>query len=212
VCRLLGSAGRGPLSSRLRRKIDRYIDRARRIIKPKILFTTSRAEKAGEGAVALAGGTVLQSARLSRCLGECDRAAVFVGTVGEGMDEVVRSLSEQNRVGDAFIFDAIGSAAVEEVIGKFHDRFDALAVRRGEGTTLRFSPGYCDWRVNEQEKLFGLLDAGAIGVRLTSSCLMEPRKSVSGVFGIGDAEKIDREGANPCRSCGLRRCIARRAG
>jgi len=212
VRRLLGGGRSDRLSPRLERRIEEFISEARRIIKPRVVYTTASAEKAPGGAVALDGETVLESRRLGRTLADCDAAAVFVGTIGPGIDRMINALAAEGRVSDACVLDAVGSAAVEETVEKFHRQFDSFAERLGGRTTLRFSPGYCDWRVEEQRKLFGVLGGEAIGVELTPSCLMRPRKSVSGVFGIGDAEAIDREGSNPCRRCGMRGCAARRAG
>jgi cobalamin-dependent methionine synthase I len=83
--------------------------------------------------------------------------------------------------------------------------------RNGQRVTYRFSPGYCDWPVTEQKKLFRFLEAERIGVRLLDSCLMQPRKTISGIFGLEEAaqEKMPPP-YNPCRDCGRTQCRERR--
>ncbi len=70
----------------------------------------------------------------------------------------------------------------------------------GACVTLRYSPGYCDWDVAQQRKLFKIFELDDIGVRLTEECLMIPQKSVSGIIGVGwgDRRLI---AMSPCRHC-----------
>jgi hypothetical protein len=51
------------------------------------------------------------------------------------------------------------------------------------------------------------MDGNSMGVRLTKECLMLPRKSVSGVIGIGPREM---KNYNPCKTCNKRDCLGRR--
>ena len=73
----------------------------------------------------------------------------------------------------------------------------------------RFSPGYCDWNVNQQEMIFKILNDDTAGVSLTDDCLMIPGKSVSGIIGIGDAGS-HVEDYNPCVTCIKEECPGRR--
>ncbi len=50
---------------------------------------------------------------------------------------------------------------------------------------LAYSPGYCGWDISGQRKLFEFLKPETVGISLGESCLMQPLKSVSGVFIIG---------------------------
>jgi hypothetical protein len=74
--------------------------------------------------------------------------------------------------------------------------------------TNRYSPGYCDWNVGEQHKLFSFFPDNYCGIRLTPSALMDPVKSVSGIIGIG--ENVKRNDYT-CRVCDMKDCIYRRS-
>jgi len=210
VSRLLGYRKKRRLSGRLLKNIDRSIQTAYGLIRPKIVYTEKKIERAGGGSLVLSENVVLNSGKLSRTLRKCDRAGVFIATIGKSIDSFIKRLAGEERMVDAYIFDVIGSIAAEDTVEKFHRVCDGLFEKEDEGTTLRFSPGYCDWKVHEQKKLFDMIDNGAIDVQLTSSCLMTPRKSVSGVFGIANIKDITRTIINPCRQCGMKHCTARR--
>ena len=177
---------------------------------PKVIYTEKAIRKTDNGSLILEENVALRSGKLSKAMGKCDRAAIFIATIGKGLDSLIQKLVARKKLADAYVFDAIGSVAAEDTVEKFQSMVDHRSRPRKERTTLRFSPGYCDWRVEEQKKIFGLLDNSLIGVHLTPNYLMTPRKSVSGVFGIARTEEIDRQSINPCSLCGLRRCIARR--
>ena len=210
VCRLLGRGKRGHLSKRLLRRVDRSIEAAYELIGPAVVYTEKKIQGADNGSLVLAENMVLHSRKLTGTLGRCDRAAIFIATIGRGIDSLIQRLIKEKKLAEAYIFDAIGSIAAEETVEKFHRMCDRLFAGKNEVTTLRFSPGYCDWKVQEQRKIFDLMDNGSIGVHLTESCLMTPRKSVSGVFGIACGKQIAKNGGNPCLQCGMLHCMARR--
>ena len=211
ISRLLGYGRPRDLSGRLLRAIEASLEKSHQLIKPRVLYTERKIMSAGDGALVLENNVAIRSRKLSRVCGRCDRAAIFVATIGRGIDSLIRKLTDQKRVAEAYIVDAIGSTAAEQTVDAFQRKYNAVKTARGEGTTLRFSPGYCDWRVEEQKKLFNLVDNSLVGVELSESYLMNPRKSVSGIFGIGRRDEIGHTPANPCVMCGMHKCIARRS-
>ena len=72
--------------------------------------------------------------------------------------------------------------------------------------TSRFSPGYCQWLIDLGQKLiFDLLHTDQIQVKLTSSYMMVPRKSIS--FGINIGPKVDQTlGLKECKTCKIKNC------
>jgi hypothetical protein len=209
VFRLLGQKDKG-VSGRLSRKIDTHIAGLEKTIRPKVLFTTKKIQKIEGGTLTLEGGIKLKSAKISRTLKKCDRITFFLATIGDQVDDVIKTSLRKKKLSDAYIYDAIGSAAVEATVDDFQNQMDLKVKEKNQRTTLRFSPGYCDWKINEQEKVFSVLKNDLIDVDLNESYLMAPRKSVSGVFGIGSRELVDKDETNPCRLCGMHTCVARR--
>jgi len=105
----------------------------------------------------------------------------------------------------AVVLDAIGSAAAEAVARYVSDRIDEEAAAEGLKTSCRASPGYGDWDVKEQKNLFELVPAERIGVTLTDSAMMVPRKSISFAVHISD-KPVRLRGENSCRNCDMDTC------
>jgi hypothetical protein len=139
-------------------------------------------------------------------LGQAERTAVFVCTIGPGMERAARQLFLDGEAVAGHFTDAAASIAVETAASVLHDHIAAVALRQGFRVTNRFSPGYCGWPVSDQRKLFSLFPAGFCGVTLTESSLMLPIKSVSGIIGIG--KRVTREPYS-CGRCGKNRCTYR---
>ncbi|MBW2562352.1 MAG: hypothetical protein JRE40_16090 [Deltaproteobacteria bacterium] len=197
---------------RFRRSVERegrdFNRLLRRWISPRLTYTIRKIDSIKDGAVTLQGGTVLKSSKLARALRGCHDLLCFIATIGPGIDDTVRRFASQNRLTDMYILDAIGSTAIEDVVDTFHSMMRNTLRKEAKGVSHRFSPGYCDWPVTEQGKLFDLVDPVRIAVTLLPSFLMLPRKSVSGVFGI--SADIQDPPYNPCSHCGRATCTARR--
>jgi hypothetical protein len=140
-------------------------------------------------------------------LNRCEAVAVFVCTAGRGIETLSREMMASGDPFSGFVLDAIGSLVVERALDRVQDEVEAWGNERGLRITNRYSPGYCGWRVDEQQKLFRLLPAGFCGVTLSESSLMSPIKSVSGVIGLG---RSVRRNPYTCSLCDLEHCLYRR--
>jgi hypothetical protein len=157
--------------------------------------------------IALAGGDTFVGP-IGEFLGNSERVAVFVVTAGPEVVQMGEDAAQRGDVLDNLIFHALG-AATAEAMG---DRLAAHLQTRcgpGQALTLRFSPGYCGITLQQQRKLFRLVDAARIGVELMPSLIMKPIKSVSGLIGIGPESGIMAYG-NPCPKCPMTNCAMRR--
>lgn len=148
-----------------------------------------------------------ESSKIRNLLEHCTRACVFVVTLGRQVDTVIKKTQKAD-MAMAVTLDSTASAAAELAAQYFHSTFDT-SLPSSSGLTYRYSPGYCDWPLAQQAKLFTLLPDAPLGVRLTDTCLMQPTKSVSGIIGIGPADIIRRIG-NTCSQCTRHTCKHRR--
>ncbi len=109
----------------------------------------------------------------------------------------------------ALALEGAGIAVVRQVANTTGVQICDAATARGLRVGMRANPGQEGWSIQQQRVVFGLIPAEEIGVRLTSSCLMLPRKSVSFAMGLGPDMRAD---AVPCDFCSKReRCHWRRA-
>ncbi|MCX5752798.1 MAG: hypothetical protein NTW97_04020 [Candidatus Krumholzibacteria bacterium] len=191
VRRFLGSkgAGRPAPAGRYGRNLSEAGETARRLIAPKGIYTYA----AGRD---LPGSTILA---------HLDRMAFCVCTIGPALEAEVTRLSSGGEVLKAIVLDAIGSVAAEAVAAYVDARIAAEVAREGLKTSCRASPGYGDWDVREQASIFRLLPAERIGVRLSETFMMSPRKSVS--FAMHIAVEPDRlRSENSCENCDRKDC------
>jgi len=133
-------------------------------------------------------------------------AAFFICTIGPGMEEWAQQLHEANEPAFAYIVNNVASVAAEAATNLLHDHIGTEQYMKGLRATNRYSPGYCNWSVEQQHKLFSFFPEGFCNVTLTDSALMWPIKSVSGIIGIG-ADVFYRE--YTCGSCGISDCTYR---
>jgi hypothetical protein len=108
-----------------------------------------------------------------------EKVALCISTIGLELEEEIKKLMNKNEMLRALILDSLGSEAAEE--GAIQsDRILAEKARKMDlWPSKRFSPGYGKWDIQEQRYVFSVLPGESIGVRLTESCMMIPRKSVS---------------------------------
>ncbi len=213
LMRLLGARrGKKPSAASIRR-VDDLTGRLEDLADPWLVYRIFPLDLSDKGSITLANGTRFKSPKIARTLCNADRVCCFVATIGEAIEEEISRCMAEDRYADAYVLDAMGSIAAEDVVEQFQHRMENRLQEADRAVTLRFSPGYCDWPIQQQQALFALFaDADPMDVTLTDTCLMSPRKSVSGIFGIlPEGVESDTEPYNPCNQCPKTDCIARRA-
>ncbi len=114
-----------------------------------------------------------------------ERAAFFICTAGETISTKSKTLMKGEDPVLGFVYDTMGSFIAEAAGDKMQKIVLEEISAQGDKITNRYSPGYCQWPVNDQHNLFSLFPKQTCGVCLTESALMNPVKSISGLIGIG---------------------------
>lgn len=135
--------------------------------------------------------------------------ALAVCTIGQALEERVAEYSSSGELTRGLILDAAGSVLAEASCDFVNQAICGVAAERSLHATCRTSPGYGKWEVKEQAVVFKLLPAHSIGVTLTSSFMMVPRKSVSFAVRLLSEKPAD-ERLSPCTRCGRKECEFRR--
>ena len=155
----------------------------------------------------MVGDTVFCADRIvTGKLRNATQAAFFICTLGPGMEDWIAELNATHDLAFGFIVNTVASSAVESATNVLHDFIGEKMSSDNLKITNRYSPGYCNWSVEEQHKLFRFFPKEFCGVTLTDSALMTPIKSVSGIIGIGSDVRY-RE--YTCDHCGLTDCTYR---
>jgi hypothetical protein len=213
VLRLLGAKQGRRVSPASLRRVDLWAKGIEGMLMPQLSYRTLKLSKVHSGGIQLVDGTCFKSPKLAKALASAHKVCCFMATVGPAVDAEIQRLMEGQRYADAYVLDAIGSTSAENVVEQFYQRMGRRQKDKNAGVTMRFSPGYCDWPISQQRPLFRLFDDMVTpDVVLNESCLMSPRKSVSGLFGLlPSALNGAAPAGNPCSTCNQRNCIARRS-
>ena len=196
-------------SARIISLVDDYIENYQDFLAPAYTYVIRDILSVNGDSATFEGSVTIKSRIIADLLGRCQRVAVFALTIGNHLEEMVAYLAENNLVLQATVLDAIGSGVTEKLAAYVGKRIENIASVEGLVTSRRFSPGYCDWNIRQQKKIFRTLDGDSAGIRLTDSQLMMPRKSISGIIGIGlPNQRIEHH--NPCLTCKKKECPGRR--
>ncbi len=174
------------------------IDEARSLLAPVAMYTTLPVRDFQHQQIALEDGVLLEGPLVARALAGATEVALVVCTIGPALDEQAHALF---RAGDSvrgLTLDGAGNAAVGWLSQMVSERMCDLASARGAKAGMRASPGQEGWPIQQQRVLFDLLPTGDIGVRLTESCLMLPRKSISFAIGFGPDMRADAVACDFC--------------
>ena len=207
-CRI-GYSADGEPSARIASLIEEYVDNATQLIEPSCSYVIRGIEQVQGFSVLIEDSIVLRSQIIAHLLEQCERVALFVVTIGDRLEEMVHQLSDDGFIVEAYALDAIGSSAVEKLAECVQDRIGEVAHAHGLCISRRFSPGYCDWDISQQEMLFQAMNGDQSGVHLSQEFLMTPQKSISGIIGMGPCIDSVRN-YNPCRTCDRVHCLGRR--
>lgn len=155
------------------------------------------------------GGTEFRGKILGTVLEGSVMAAACVCTVGLDIDDEIERLNSKGDTVSALVLETMGIVALMRArISFLSDFYEQEAKPRGFSATPPYGPGQCGWEIGEQRGLFRLVDADSVGVRLTESYIMIPKKSVSGIVGLGPEGRVFDK--IPCDVCDRVDCQGRR--
>ena len=118
----------------------------------------------------------------------CESILLFAATVGTEIDRLMARYAPISPT-KALLLQAIGAERIEALCDVFCSEIEQEKEREGMRCTRRFSPGYGDFPLEAQRKIFSVLDCPRkIGLSLTESLLMSPTKSVTAIVGISPKE------------------------
>lgn len=164
-----------------------------------------------EGTHPVGTSVTFQGEDIRRHLQGCDQVVLMAVTLGPDVETLLLRKEVQDKA-QALVLDCCASAGVEAVCDQLESRLRAEWRERGKYLTDRFSPGYGDFPIGQQPELCRLLDTQRrIGLSLTASGIMVPRKSVTAVLGIADTPRHRR--SQGCAGCSMyENCAMRKGG
>ena len=128
---------------------------------------------------------------------KAESIAIFAITLGHPFDQWVR---QQEDLFQGYVIDTIGAELAELAADWIEAKIADEITSEQLSHSNRFSPGYCGWPLMEQHKLFSFFPDGFLDIRLNESALMTPKKSISGIYGIGKSLKKKADNCSICDS------------
>ncbi|MCI2047203.1 MAG: methionine synthase [Faecalibacterium sp.] len=155
--------------------------------------------------------TLLAGEDIAAHLQGCGSFVLLGVTLGTGADAAVRRAGVGDVAAGAAA-DALASALAEQCCDAAEAFLKEHYADEGLFLTGRFSPGYGDWPLAAQKRIAALLDLPKmLGVTVTQTNLMLPRKSVTAAMGLAH-HPVNGKLAG-CAHCALQgRCEYRRKG
>lgn len=200
---VLRGEGANPAKIRVRQPqlfdlAERAIVEGYRLIRPRVVFRRLGISGFSGPIVVLGRGHKLEGSGIARKLVGSQGVFVAVTTLGKQLEEEMSKASQENLPWQ-FALDGFGTAAIGALSNAVCRFFQELAAKESFRVTDQFCPGMQGWRLAEgQTQIFALLDANRIGVALSSTFVMRPRKSLSMVVGFGTEV---RTSAHLCDEC-----------
>ena len=204
ILKYLGFRGQ-ELTEEIAAQIRRCTDEVLAAATPRLTYRHAPLEDGAVLGVTFAGNDI------PRMLEPCEEVVLFGATLGPGVERLMMRYEVVNAA-DSVIMDACASTAIENICNNFESNMRRTVEAEGRYLTDRFSPGYGDLPISEQPKFFALLDmTRRIGVSLTPTTIMVPRKSVTAIMGIARTPQPHRP--PDCEHCLMfRTCPFRKAG
>lgn len=153
----------------------------------------------------------LQGDRIIKHLAGCKQVIIMAATVGEDIEDAVTSYFSEGKYAYSTILDAAATTAVEQVADAMEKHIQSQIGRQGLSMKWRFSPGYGDWPIEQQPDMLRLSQADKIGIHLTDSMMLVPRKSITAIIGLYNQQAATTCTAqkHSCETCDKQDCPAR---
>jgi hypothetical protein len=189
---------RGDIEPRTKTELQNAAELIKKHIKPRVVQKICDLDRSD--GLSLEGTCLkLYGKGIDALLHDCDICAIFCSTIGGDIEPLIRKW-EIKDLAFAAMLDACASSAVESLCDSVENEIAMEYASQGFYLTDRFSPGYGDLPVAIQKDFCAALDTSRrIGVSVSDSGIMIPRKSVTAIIGISGREQKHR--IYGCRDC-----------
>jgi hypothetical protein len=143
-------------------------------------------------------------------LAGAEKVILLAVTVGEDIENTVTKHFNEGHYAFSMLLDAAATTAVEQIADAMEKTIQPKAEAQGYNMRWRFSPGYGDWPIEQQPELIRLSQATTIGISLTESMMLIPRKSITAIIGlIRENPDCRKDLPHGCAACNKKDCLSR---
>ncbi len=185
----------------IEKTVAELLEKTESTARPKVLYSVSYLEEKNDDSVRIEG-VLFKSRVLRKNLENTERVFPYIVTAGTELEKIEPDHENYMKV---FCFDAIKELVLEHALSYMEQ---VITETYALANTAHMNPGsLSDWPISEQRLLFSLFGdvESLIGVRLTERFLMDPIKSVSGIYFPTEVD------FKSCMLCKRHPCVKRRA-
>ncbi len=144
-------------------------------------------------------GFELEGQDIREVLSSCREVVLMAATIGSKVERLLMQ-REVTDMADAVIMDSCASTAIENVCDNFEFDLREELSQQGLHLTDRYSPGYGNFPLGTQPRLCAALNTQKrIGLTISASNIMIPRKSVTAIMGISnEKQQLRKRGCEVC--------------
>lgn len=169
-------------------------------INPRYTFRVYSIKQKYKGIIELEGtNLILESNDLYEILKDCNECILMAATLGINIEKDIKKYS-CTELTKGIIIDSCATTAIEEVCDRVQNEIENNILKNGQYLTFRYSPGYGDLSIEKNTEILNILNGQKeIGLTITNSGIMIPRKSVIAIIGITD-KKVEQDKTS-CSTC-----------
>jgi hypothetical protein len=168
-----------------RKQIEQWIAEAERLCEVTVLYKKLPVLYIDEDIIRLFGGIEFSSKSLASLLKNSTAAVLMAATSGNKITDEIGQLQRAGKMAKALVYDAAASEITDAGLDWLMAFINRALISRGQQLThMRFSPGYKDLELHNQEIFLAELELKKYGIRVNEKYILIPEKTVTAVAGI----------------------------
>ena len=192
MLRIHGYRDLGKVRPVIRKAADDIAEIAKGLMVPEAHARRVDVEHYGDQRVVLANGVEFGGIDFEHALDGARAVVVVVVTVGRALDDAVITAMDKFEPLDALFLETAGWLGVEWATKNFVRDLQKTVKPENLRVTHRRGPGYrykiggreMDWPLEQQRRIFDVFDEVELPISLLESCVMLPKMSRSGMYGL----------------------------
>jgi hypothetical protein len=160
------------------------LDLTEKLAAPDVFFMRKPVDSVDRDMLRLVDGPAFRGKCFQTHLADASEVVCFVCTIGAALDERITQMTAADELLEALFVETAGWLAIEDALRKFRSRLTAEVRPKSRRLSPRLAPGFMDWALTEQPELFSVFSGATLPVSLSEYCVMTPKKSISGLFGV----------------------------
>ena len=164
------------------------------------------------GTIKMDSPSCIVGEKIRKHLALAEKVVILAVTVGAAVESQIQEYFKQGKYSHSLLLDAAATTAVEQAADDMEKAIRQQVTPLGYQMLWRFSPGYGDWDIHFQPEMLRLSQAATIGISLTESMMLLPRKSITAIIGLVPKENFceQKKSVHNCHICAKQDCLARK--